>query len=389
MNRLLRLNLSKTCSGKSSIDSRLLTPAGSLGGRMLNFTQFLLTFATSLAVAALAGLFLVSPSVSIRKALTFARKNIVFLVVLALLPAMTIVIDLLDVSTTGQAAKQTEYTNWFMQMGGGTVSALQTRLNYGFMIDTSIVFYVWVFSFVTIFSPVVLILTGDERTFRRYSVAMAANYIVMIPFYILIPVGVACAAPGSGVLPLLYVHPNWGHLVTSIDPLNNGFPSGHTSLMVTTFLVFALARGKYRGYSAFLGVAAGGIVLSVFLLGVHWPIDVLVGAVIACVAVYLSGNRMVVALAERIAGIGRRLPEIEPGLPLPSYSFHEPMAYPRGTLTLSSYSHQFVVGRSEGLPVSLMPGSIRMNQALYIHHTNWRAETDEVRQALPVGVRGD
>jgi membrane-associated phospholipid phosphatase len=356
---------------------------------MLSFTEFLLMFVASLAAAALAGLFFVSRSLSVRKAVTIAKKNVVFLVVLAILPAMTLTIDLLDVTVTDHVTKQMEYTDWFMEMGGGTVSALQTRLNYGIMIDTSILFYVWVFSFVTLFSPALLLLTGDERTLRRYSVAMAANYMVMIPFYILIPVGVASASPESGVLPLLYVYPNWGHLVTSIDPLNNGFPSGHTSLMVTTFLVFLLARGKYRGYSAFLGIAAGGIVLSVFLLGVHWPIDVLVGAVIAGGAAYLSGNRTGVALTERIAGIGRRLPKIRPELPAPSYSFNEPMAYPRGILTLSSYSHQFVVGRSEGLPVSLMPGSIRMNQALYIHHTNWRAETDEVRQALPDGVRAD
>jgi membrane-associated phospholipid phosphatase len=356
---------------------------------MLSFTGFLLMFVSSLAVAALAGLFLVSRSWSVRKALTLAKKNVFFLVVLTLLPAMTLTIDLLDVSVADHVTKQVEYTNWFMGMGGGTVSALQTRLNYGFMVDTSILFYVWVFSFVTLFSPAVLLLTGDERTFRRYSLAMAANYMVMIPFYILIPVGVACTAPGSGVLPLLYVHPNWGLLVTSIDPLNNGFPSGHTSLMVTTLLVFVLARGKYRGYSAFLGIAAGGIILSVFLLGVHWPIDVLVGALIAGVSVYLSGNKMVVALTERVAGIGRRIPEVEPEQPVPSYSFNEPMPYPRGTLTLSTYSHQFVAGRNEGLPVSLMPGSIRMNQALYIHHTNWRAETDEVRQALPVRVRVD
>ena len=357
---------------------------------MLAFPEFIALYAASLAAVALVGLSLAFRPGSLRNALSLARQNHVFVTILALLPVLVLAVDILDVSVSDAASKQVKYTDWFMQVSGGTVSSLQTRLNYGLLIDASIFFYVWVFAFVAIFSPALLLISGDSKTFKKYSVAMAFNYMVIIPFSILFPVGVTSTAPGSGVLPLLYVHPNWGKLVTDIDPLNNVFPSGHTSLMITTLLIFVLAQRRYRGYSAFLGVASGGIVLSVLLLGVHWPVDVLMGAVVAALAICVSRSERVLALFERLRISGRGSPERESEEPVSTYAFHEPVVYPRGELTLSSFSHQFVLGRQEGVPVSLMPGSIRLNQALYIHHTNLRrAETDEVRQALPVGVRRD
>ena len=97
------------------------------------------------------------------------------------------------------------------------------------------------------------------------------------------------------------------------------------------------------------------------------------------------------AALERLPRLFRRTPaglskESSP-VPVPTFGFEDPMVYPHGRLTLSTYSHQFVLGQREQVPVSLIPGTISLNQTLYIHHTNLRrAETDEVRQALPVRV---
>jgi membrane-associated phospholipid phosphatase len=361
---------------------------------MLPFSEFLSLYIVSLVAAMLVGLALIARPGCIRRAMSSVRQNGAYALVLLILPLVVLAIDFLDLSVSGAQYKELRYTGWFMQISGGTVSALQMKLNYGLLIDVSILFYVWIFTFVSFFSPAMLLMNSDGKTFRRYSVAMIVNYLVLIPFYVFFPVGVTSSSPASGVAPLLYVHPNWGRLVTSIDPLNNGFPSGHTSLIVTTLLIFALSQGRYRGYTAFLSVASIGIVVSVLHLGVHWPPDVIMGVVVAIFAVVASRSEKVQATFSRLFRVSRKTPGSERGTPSPGpvagYAFDEPMRYPKGQLSLSSYSHQFVIGRHEEVPVILIPGSIRMNQTLYIHHTNQRrAEADEIRQALPVRVRGD
>ena len=365
-----------------------LVPWPSVSDLMLSFNTFFAAYAFSLLAAALVGVSLVARRGIIRKVLSAARQNSIFIVLLVLLPMLVLAVDTMDLALSNADIKETQYTGWFMQISGGAVNALQTRLNYSLLIDLSVFFYVWIFAFVIFFSPTLLLVKGDGKTFRRYSVAMAVNYMIMIPFYILFPVGVSSGAPGSSVVPLLYVHPNWGRLITSIDPLNNNFPSGHTSLMLTTLLIFVFAQSRYRGYSTFLGIATAWIVVSVIILGIHWPPDVLMGAGVAVLALYVSRIDRVVSAIDKVSIPGLKRKKV--GSSEQSFVLEDPMVYPRGNLALSTYSHQFIVGTSEGLPVSLMPGSIRLNQALYIHHTNLRrAETDEVREALPVGIRTD
>ena len=363
-------------------------------GPMLGFSEFMALYMASLAAAVIGGLTLARTPGCSRRAMSHAWRNLFFAIVIAVLPLTIVGMDFMDISVSNAAAKQIKYTDWFLHISGGSVSALQARLDYGLLIDMSILFYVWVFAFVTFFSPLYLLVKGDTRTFRSYSLAMAINYMIMIPFYIILPVSVTSSAPDSGVAPLLYVHPNWGRLVTDIDPLNNVFPSGHTSMIVTSLLIFGLAQGMYKRYSAFLAVGSAGTVLAVLVLGVHWPPDVLMGLGVAALAVFVARSERVVSALEKITLHGRKASDRPPSKPapkpVPSYEFVSPMVYPKGSLTLSSYDHQFVVGRHERVPVSLIPGAIRIDQTLYIQNTNLRrAEADEVRQALPDGIRTD
>jgi len=250
----------------------------------------------------------------LRKALASAKYNIVYLIILAGLPSLIQLFDVLAIKGLIPAGSGVNYTNWIFQLSGEALAIIQDRLNYGLLVDFSIVVYVWVFTFITYFCPVLLLVKDDRATIRRYAVAMLLNYLILIPFYAFFPVSVTGSTPEAGMRPMLYVSTNWGKLVTSVDPLNNNFPSGHVSLMVATFLVFYFAGGSYKKFYYFLAASTVAITFSVLYLGVHWPPDVFAGFVIGVATAVASGSpriqltidRYVRILTELITREGRK-----------------------------------------------------------------------------------
>ncbi len=91
------------------------------------------------------------------------------------------------------------------------------------------------------------------------------------------------------VEPLLYnIHPDAAFVTGSINLNINVFPSMHTSLAVTAFLLAYRTRRIYPIWSGIAGVFATLIVFSTMYLGMHWAIDVLAGIVLAVGAVYIA-----------------------------------------------------------------------------------------------------
>jgi membrane-associated phospholipid phosphatase len=268
--------------------------------RMISFGLFMVLYVVSLVLATLAGLVILVgyDDLYLRRALHSLRVNVAYILILAALPLAIILIDTLVPQSTNSVLREYIYTSWLYQFGGGAIRILQNWLNYGLFTDIFIFAYVWIFAFVTFFSPILLLARDDRPTLRRYTIALMFNYLILIPFIIFVPVSVPSDFPESGVTPLLYVKSNWGRMVTGIDPLNNGFPSGHTSLCIATVLTFALAGRQYRRYSYFLVGVTASIVLSVLYLGIHWPMDVLFGAAVGVFVVVLSRTERVRTVIE-------------------------------------------------------------------------------------------
>lgn len=267
----------------------------------LSYPLFIVLYVVSIIAGLSAGLlvFVGWKDISWRKALESVRFNIAYVLLLAALPLTTLVENVFrDVD---EASKEIVYTNWIFSISGDAVRALQNLMDYRIIVDLSIIVYVWLFSFIVYFTPLLLLYLDDKATIRRYSVAMLFNYVVLIPFYILFPVTVTGFHADSGLTPLLYIETNWGRMVTSVDPLNNDFPSGHVSIVLTTLLVLMSASLPNRGYVYFLAASVVGIVFVVLFLGVHWPVDVLGGAILAVGATFISGNEKVQMRVDRFA----------------------------------------------------------------------------------------
>ena len=259
----------------------------------VSYSVFIGLYAVSVAAGIIAGLAIVVGwrNLSLSRLVESLRYNIVYVAIIVGAPLLVLIEH--AVASVEPNSKEVVYTNWLFRIGGNAIRLLQDRLDYQVLTDFSILIYVWIFAFIIYFTPILILALDDRPTFRRYAIAMLFNYVVLLPFYIFFPVTVTGFYADSGMTPLLYIDTHWGRMVTSVDPLNNDFPSAHISLVVTALLVLISAGVDYRRYYYFVACSAVGITFSVLYLGVHWLADVFAGLVLAIGAYVISGNERV------------------------------------------------------------------------------------------------
>lgn len=279
----------------------------------ISYGLFFTIYSVTMAVGVFVGLliFVGWRDIWIRKTLVSLRYNWVYVLIIAFLPLFIQAQDLLEDALWDpeDASNEVVYTNLIFSLSGSAIRLLQDRLDYTILTEFFMAIYAWLFTFLLYFAPVLLLVKDDRATMRVYAIAMMFNYLILIPFYLFFPVSVTGSHPESGATPLLYIDTHWGRMVTSVDPLNNDFPSGHVSLAVTTFLVFYFASQDYRRLYYFLAVTVVLVVFSVLYLGVHWPADVFGGVLVAVVAVVAAGNeRIQMAIDRYVQALTRKLP---------------------------------------------------------------------------------
>lgn len=188
------------------------------------------------------------------------------------------------------ASRTVDYTPLISSFYGSIPGIVQHSLLNPAMTAFMEIIYVHGFTFIIYFTPYLLIVNSDDRYFKEYTGIIFLNYLVLIPFYIYFPVHPP-AYYLTTVSPLLYNDHYMGRLVTGIDPLDNCFPSGHISLILSTLLFMWKAkkeeRERYEKYAYFLLISFLLIALSILYLGIHWPADILAGIALAYAAYYV------------------------------------------------------------------------------------------------------
>jgi membrane-associated phospholipid phosphatase len=127
---------------------------------------------------------------------------------------------------------------------------------------------------------------------RALSLAVAIDYLVSLPFFIFFPVPERWTSPDSAAILL---SDEWSSkLIEAIRPLSgldNSFPSFHVSLTVVIVLICFVFEFRYRTTAAVLGSL---VVISTFILGIHWLPDIIAGFAVGTLSVFLAA-----ALASR------------------------------------------------------------------------------------------
>jgi len=122
--------------------------------------------------------------------------------------------------------------------------------------------------------------------FRVLTLAVAIDYLVSLPFFLLFPVPERWADPNSSAILL---SDRWSAaLIDSIRPMsaiNNSFPSTHVSLTMIMILVCYVFGVRLRHSVAALGTM---VMLATFVLGIHWLADIIAGLAVGTLSVALG-----------------------------------------------------------------------------------------------------
>lgn len=144
----------------------------------------------------------------------------------------------------------------------------------------------------------------DPRPLLLLATAATINYLLTLPFYLFFPVPERWTYPDSGAILLSDLLTS--KLIQAFRPfsgLNNCFPSVHVSLTVVLVACLYRTGSWFRRASVPLGLT---IVLSTFVLGIHWISDILAG--LAC---GLASFRLAERLLPRVERAIRSLPRPE------------------------------------------------------------------------------
>jgi membrane-associated phospholipid phosphatase len=174
-----------------------------------------------------------------------------------------------------------DFTHQVAQVGTELLIGLQ-RLQWAPLTQFLTFVYIILWPLLGIVALVIFCAESDVQSLRRLIVGLLTNYLVALPFYILVPVKEAWSA-GVGIRFLIpEVYPLFETQYRPMSGLDNCFPSLHTSLALTFALV--AWRSGHRRLAIVLSVAAGLVMLSTLYLGVHWILDMLVGVFLALAA---------------------------------------------------------------------------------------------------------
>lgn len=174
-----------------------------------------------------------------------------------------------------------DFTGEVARTGGGFLLLLQ-RLEWAPATQVLTFAYVVLFPLLGLTSLVVYAARRDRGALERLFIGFFTNYLVALPFYVIFPVREAWAASAGVRFLIPTVYPAFEAAYRPFSGLDNCFPSLHTSLALTFALV--AWRSGYRRLGTLLSGAAGLVMLSTLYLGVHWPLDLMAGAVLAAVA---------------------------------------------------------------------------------------------------------
>lgn len=121
---------------------------------------------------------------------------------------------------------------------------------------------------------------------RVLCLAVTADYLMSLPWFLFFPVPERWAYPGSNAILL---SDQWSSsLIDSIRPisaLNNSFPSTHVSLTVIIIAVCWLFHVRLRQTVTALAMT---VILATFVLGIHWLADILAGIAVGLLSVAIA-----------------------------------------------------------------------------------------------------
>jgi membrane-associated phospholipid phosphatase len=120
---------------------------------------------------------------------------------------------------------------------------------------------------------------NDEKMIRALFLGFILNYLIAIPFYLLVPVNESWYGNPKVAFLIHSIYPAFSEQYRPLSGLNNCFPSLHTSISMTIALI--AMRSSHKNLARLSLFCAGTIAFSTLYLGIHWFLDVTGGLLLA------------------------------------------------------------------------------------------------------------
>ncbi|MEY2543295.1 MAG: hypothetical protein QOE81_756 [Verrucomicrobiota bacterium] len=151
--------------------------------------------------------------------------------------------------------------------------------------------YFFLFPFIALGIALALARRTNAVYLRCFAYAIAVNYLISLPFYLFYPIPERWAFPDSEAV-LLSDHISY-RLIEAFRPisaLDNCFPSSHVSITVILIYVAYNFAMPLKHFVLIVGLA---VILSTYVLGIHWLPDIVAGVALGTVSWYTAVTLLV------------------------------------------------------------------------------------------------
>jgi len=195
--------------------------------------------------------------------------------------AVVILLDILETRYDGVITSHLhwEFTSFFLSVEGPATGLFQA-LNHPWLTWFLSVIYLYLFPVMGVVAMMATYHGGEYQVTRKIFWGGILNYILILPFYALVPVSERWAVSDGEVgLLMNQISPLLIQGLRPLSGVNNCFPSFHTSLAFTIAMICAASANK-RMRRTMTGLA-WLVLYSTLYLGFHWALDALAGLVFA------------------------------------------------------------------------------------------------------------
>jgi membrane-associated phospholipid phosphatase len=179
-----------------------------------------------------------------------------------------------------------DFTSLFLHIEGAATGLFQIVHSIWLTYALSVV-YLYIFPVMGLVCVIAVYHGGERMLARKLFWTTVFNYVLILPFYILVPVSERWAVlDGQVTLLMNHISPLLIEGLRPLSGLNNCFPSFHTSLALSFAIL--ISQSGNRRLRQTMYVLAGLVVYSTLYLGFHWVLDAFAGVIFAATCSLLA-----------------------------------------------------------------------------------------------------
>jgi len=176
-----------------------------------------------------------------------------------------------------------DYANILVNFEDGIVIWFSQHWTPG-LLHFFVLIYIVIYPFSLWFSLLYFILDEQTTALKNLAYALVITYLISLPFFLFLPITNVYTYYGADSA-LETILPSVEQFFYSTTTCNNCLPSLHTAMAIFLAYCGSLTNNKKFAYFTYFMMIS--VLISVIYLSIHWITDVIAGAVVALVTIFL------------------------------------------------------------------------------------------------------